>query len=1113
MSLKIRLMTASFPVLASVLSMAYAAPSMAQEACEVVDAEGNVTGGLDGTLTSGISTSNADDGAACNILINPTGTITITEGTGITVDSSNNVGHTGAINSLDVDNVTGIELQGGNAGELNLAGAINLTESTEPVDEDGDLTVDGPFATGSGRTGILISGSAPFEGTVNALAGSSIEIEGNDSYGFRLMETSSFTGDINLGGTIRVIGGIGYDVDGNPIGPASRAVMLEGSVTGDVNQNGSVVTQGEGTSAIYQSGDITGGMTNGGSISNTGYRFTSRGTVTAVPDAIDETDMLQAGAAIHIGGNLTQGLHLQREFVTTTDAEGVETTEQIGNSQINQFGSAAAILFDGDGTTINIGMIVPITNTESPELQFAFVNQGTISSDAIFDDLTATTMEVRDAILEGGISNSGAMTSQTYRGSENGTETTALSRVIVLGSGGMAEQIQNSGLIRAIVSENTNEIYADVNRPLSPQSLIAVAIDIEANASLTNIVNSGVIQASLVGREGTAIAIRDASGTLTTIDNTGTILAVGTTSDPLGNQGLNFTTIAIDLSANTSGVTINQTLGPDDDPEDDITPTEPQIVGNILLGDGNDVVNLESGGVTGDLDFAGGDDVLALSGGASYEGTLTNTGGLIITAVDGSSLTQTTATPIDATSASFDATSAFNPTIDGQTGDVSTLNTTGDIFFGNGATIVPILTNVIDPTNNSFTLLYAGGALTLEGTVNSLVSFESPFMYETNFALDPNNANALLITLDLRSAEAMGLDGAQSAAFGTTFDALIANPTLAQAFVNITDGDEFRGSLNQLLPEFAAAARHFVVANVDGAVGAVGSHLDNARQSQDQGGGAWVQEFTYFADRDLAGLSEQYRGFGFGFTGGLDTSFGPFHTAGVNFGFASTEIEDVLGIDEPLDVMTFQGGLYGGFEAGDFSLDIYGGGGFNEFDQNRLVEIGNFSDSAQGSWSGTHVNASLRGGYDLALSKKLWARPSFSIDYLRMSENAYTETGTAGTSAIALDVDGRTSELAGATAMLNIGANFEGKRTWIRPSIRAGYRSEFINDGVVTSYGFAGLPSRSTIISEAFPEQGFLLGFSVAAGSGYSSFGFDFDSDIRDGFVRHTGRFVLRMIF
>ncbi len=1076
MSLKSLLFTAAIP---SVL-LANVTTATAQTPCpnEITTAE-----------TREVRTSTENAGDACDVTIAEGGSVETSAGSAVVLDSDNNLTVAGTVSSSDADDTTGIEIQGGNTGEVDINGEINLSETTAATDTDGDNTIDGPFAEGTGRTGILISGASQFTGEIRANQGT-VLVQGNDSYGFRLLSSAGLAGNLTLGGNIQALGS-------NAI-----AVSVEGDVTGDVVNNGTISATGEDAGGISVTGDINGQLLNGGGVTVTGYRFPNRPTVVNAASFLDETDTLQASSAIAVSGNITNGVWLQRNSVTDED----DVTTVTGNSTVNQFGSAPAILFDGNGTSISIGLVVPVTDANNTHLQYAFVNQGSISASGVLDDANSTAIAAYDVSFANGLNNSGNLTAISYRSGDDGTADlagqTGIARVVVLGDGAIADTIQNSGLIVASVQENTTEIYSDLDNPLAARNLTAVAIDLEANANLTSIVNSGSISAALSGREGTAVAIRDASGTITIIDNTGNISAIGNNSDPLLTAETNFTTIALDLAANTTGVTITQSRESED-------VAAPLILGDILLGAGDDSVDSTAGTITGDLAFAGGADTLTLAN-TIYTGTLTDTdGNLVITLTDGAALNQTTATPINATSASFDETSVFSPTIDGASGLASTLTTTGDISFASGASIAPSLVSIVDPANNSFAIADAGGSLNV-GDLGGILSFDSPFLYDTSFAVDPNDPNALLITFDLRSTDALGFDPVQTAAFGPAFEALSASPALAESFLGITDGEQFRGAYNQLLPEFAAAARHFVVANVDGSVGAVGSHLENARKSQERPGGAWIQEFTYFADRDLAGLSEQFRGFGFGFTGGFDTSFGPFHTAGLNIGFASTEIEDVLGVDEPLDLMTFQTGLYGGIETGNLGIDIYGGAGFNDFGQNRRVTVGNFDETANGDWSGTHVNGSIRGGYDISLGKKYWLRPAFSVDYLRLSEKAYTETGS---DAIALDVGKRTSELGGATAMMNLGANFEGRRTWIRPSLRFGYRNEFINDGVVTNYGFVGGTQRADLISQVFPEDGFLLGFSVAAGSNYSSVGLDFDSDIRDGFIRHTGRLVLRMIF
>lgn len=1064
------------------------------------------------TTINDARTAPVDTATEGDITIETGGSITVETGAAATLNSDNSIEHDGSIRTEDADNTTGILVSGGNTGNLTVGGSITLDETYAPTDTDSSGTIDGAFAEGSGRTGILISGASPFTGNIEMESGSSISIEGNDSFGIQLASGAGLIGDLTLGGAIAVLGSNSIGVD------------IASDVIGNLAASGSIGMRGENAQAIRTTGDIDGAFTNDSTISNTGYRFESRPGALAARELLDAEDLLQAGAAVQVGGDVTGGIHFRQVVEDVLDADGNPTVDANGNpvtrilavSNVSQFGGAPAILIDGNGTPVAIGRVatttIPTDADFDADLLYAFINQGSLSAEGVYNEINATTFEVRDAVLTDGISNTGSMTATTIRGGEDNVPTftdIGHARVIVIGSGAIADQINNSGLILASTSEAGDEIYADSDNVLAPRNLTATAIDIDANGNLASITNTGSINAVLTGRNGEAIAVRDASGTLTAINNSGSISALAASSDALGVQPTDFNLIALDLSANTSGVTITQTAQVDDDPDDAFVPADPSINGNILLGSGADTVTSTAGRITGDLAFGAGADTLSLDN-TAYSGALSDSdGALTIAVTNGGSLGNTSTATLNVTDATFDGTSTYSPTLDGSSGLAGALVASNSITFEDGATISPSLSNVIDVNSTSFVIASAN-SLNVNGTLNGLNSGTSPFLYNTSYSLDPTDPNTLIVTLDLRSTAELGLDGVQSAAFNSAFDALRNNSGLANALVNIQDADEFYSAYNQLLPEFAAASRQYVIANVDGAVGAVGTHLDSARRSQEKRGGAWLQQFAYFADRELTGRSEQYRGQGFGFTGGFDTSLGPLHTVGINLGFASTEIEDVAGLDDPMDVVTLQGGLYAAYSTGGLGIEAYGGGGYNTFETNRVVAINDFNSTATGDWSGYHVNGTVRAGYEIPLGKKFWARPTASLDYLSLTEDAYTEEGDVG---VALFVDKRTTDTLAGTAMFNLGAQFMGKRTWIRPSLRAGYRTEFKNDGVSTHGSFAGLNSPFALEGEEFPDNGFLLGFSVAAGSAYSSFGLDFDSDIRDGFIRHTGRIVVRLLF
>lgn len=1093
------------------------------------------------TISEEVTTEQETNGQ--DLTIDTTGIVTVTtEGPAVTLNSDNALSNAGAINIADIDNATGVSLEGGANRSFTNSGAINIVEEfvNEDVDEDG--IVDGEFASGTGRTGILISGASPFEGNVELEASSSVAVEGNDSFGINLDNTAM--AQIGLSGNLSNAGFI------NVGGDNATGVNIGSGLNGNFENTGTISALGEGAQAINVAADIQGGFVNAGNITNTGFRFTTRPGLstefTAGRDLLDEEDLLQAGSAVNIGSNITGGVLFENRIEDVLDADGNQTFDADENviqaltasSNVQQFGSAPAVLIDGNGSPISIGLVAAITdpNDESfdGDLQYAFINQSAIAANGVFDDVDSNTIEIANATLEGGLNNTGTLSATSFVAPTPIASTlssgTGRARVILFGDSVIADQINNSGVILASSTEAVDALFQDRDNIPTPRDVVATAIEIESSAVVNSLENSGGISALLTGRTGEAIGIIDRSGTLNRINNSGAIVASAGNSDPLGTEETNFSLIAIDVSANTEGFTFSQVAGADS--------VSPAVLGDIRLGSGDDAINLESGSIIGNIDFADGNNNFSLSGASSFLGTIQNQGGLNVSVAEGSTLTLGSSDSLSVTSANFDGTSTFAPTLDGSAIDadpilVASVNgggtplsglQAGDITFEDGSSIAPNLTNIAGLDNVTFALARAENSLSV-GDINTLSSINAPFLYDTNFQIDPNDPNTLLITLDLRDPNAsiadggLGLDAVQSAAFASTFTALSSNTELGNAFSNITDGTAFNQAFNQLLPEFAAAARQFVFSNVDGATGAVSNHLDTTRRSQEKPGGAWIQEFAYFADRELAGLSEQYRGSGFGFTGGIDTAFGPFHALGINVGFASTEIEDVVGIDEPLDVVTLQAGLYGGLEFGGLSIDAYAGGGYNDFEQNREVRINTFSGTSQADWSGTHINGSLRAGYDFDLNDKFWIRPAVSVDYLRLSEDGYTEDGDAG---IAISVDDRTSETAGATALINLGAKFQGERTWIRPSIRAGFRHDFINDPIETNFRFVGLTGTdgqtfnsadSLLQSALFPDNGIILGFSIAAGSAFSSIGFDFDSDIRDGFIRHTGRVVVRLLF
>lgn len=426
-------------------------------------------------------------------------------------------------------------------------------------------------------------------------------------------------------------------------------------------------------------------------------------------------------------------------------------------STVVQNGSAPAILIGDTENSILIGSVAQISDPNDPlyelNLQYSFVNQGGIQSNGLYDDIDATALSINNAILSQGINNTGQMTATAYVAPQELTDSDGNSltpgdgqaRVIVLSTNTIADTLDNSGVILASSSEAIDLVYNDLTNVLPSRHVLATAIDIDTTSTLNEINNTGSISSVLVGRQGTAYAIRDQSGSLSSVTNTGTIGAVGTTSDPTGNESINFTLVAIDASQNTDGFTFMQSRAIEDNSSSNFTPADPNIFGDIRLGIGNDWVGSSAGNIRGDIDFNLGDDSFYLTGGSFFQGAINNQDGLILGISDNSTMALTEAEIISITSASFDGTSTFSPLLNGNDGTSSTLQASGNVVFETGATIVPTLTNVVGINQTAFTVASAGGQLTV-GDLATLSSSETPFLFNTSYDVVGND---LVITLQL----------------------------------------------------------------------------------------------------------------------------------------------------------------------------------------------------------------------------------------------------------------------------------------------------------------------------------------------------------------------------
>ncbi|SDM86786.1 autotransporter outer membrane beta-barrel domain-containing protein [Maricaulis salignorans] len=1029
-------------------------------------------------ITDPIATSTAGDGGvADNIVITSSGRVTrTTVGTpALTLDSDNDITQDGVVSvTSDDDGAVGVHIIGGNTGNFTSTGQIVVTSETVPTDEDDDGDVDGPGAIGSNRVAVLVDGVAVFTGDILFSNTSQMIVRGNDSAGIRIL--TGIDGSVDYSGRLTLVG------------DRSTAIDIQDNISGDLNVGGSITANGAEAAGVSVLGDVGGGITLRGNISTTGYRFLARPSETFL-EQLEPDDLLQGGSALVLSGNVAGGLYVGGPTADTPS----EPTSGLATR-----GDAPTMHIFAGASDIVLGEVVIPAIADDPDtadvdesqaaqhLGYSFVIRGQVTASGDLDGVDATTIRVEGgagttATLTGGLLNQGIISSFAY--GEPGEE--AVATTVSFGAGAIIPLLTNLEELRATAVGT---------------GATARVVMLDAGAYLPSLVNEDTIFAN--GVEGaSAVAIRDLSGSLTSVVNSGVISALygaPTSADEVAHE-----TVALDLSHATTATLVRQYRR--DGVDEDVSLA---IYGDVLFGSGDDVLQVESGQVTGNISFGDGADQLVITGGSIVSGVLDDSDGDLAISVDDANLILGATTDTGISDARFGDGAVLSFQIDHTLDVAAFVNASGTVTFETGSRITSALTNLIG--EGATYVVLTADSLVIEEALDVLQDTTAPYLYEAALNFDPNDSNSLTLTLQRRTAEQLGMNANQAGAYEATYTVWQNDTELGAAIASLTTERDFFQAYDQLLPEYAASAIQFALATNDSAVGALSNRLDAVRRSPDDTGGLWVQEFGYYADRAGTSFGPGYRGHGIGLAVGFDQPFGPFYAAGVNFVGSASEISEVDGFDDPMSAVSGQIGAYAGSKFGETTLDIYGAVGFDSFEHNRRIVIGSYSASPTASWSGYHLAASARVGRDFSAGN-YYLRPSASIDYLGLYEGSYTETG--GGSGVDLVVSDRESSSFSATALVTLGARYAGSDSWWSPHIQAGFRNEFSGGETETDAHFVDYDETFTLRSQQIPGTGFIFGFGIAAGSGYSVFSFDYDADLREDFIRHTARLVMRMVF
>jgi len=975
--------------------------------------------------TTPVATSTANAGAPDDVTIASGGSINPTSsGAAATVDSNNTLTNSGQITFKDVDNATGVLIQGGHTGSLTGAGSISLTESYVASDTNGDGVLDGPYAKGAGRYGVRLTGPGAFTGNIN-LSGGSITVNGNNSYG--VSTEAPLVGDLISGAAISVTGDNTY------------GIRETGGVSGALKVTGGITATGAGATGVDVGGPVGGRLSVYSGVSTTGYRVTQRSTNPAFAAGLLPENMLQAGSALSIRANVSGGVFIGAPPVgtsrtdATTDADGDGIVDSLeGTGSLTTLGSAPALNIGQTGATVHLGEF------GSGENGYGLIVRGNVTGNGVYDGVPATAVQIGAAggivNIDGGYRNVGGATATAFEANAVG---------VWVKSGATVPQIVNSGGFNAAVTSKTGST--------------STALQIDAGASVSSLDNSGGISATAVGDTASAYAVVDRSGTLTSIVNNNTISA-GTAPAVFGDVTTG-QAIALDLRANTTGVSLVQNPSPGvvtatTDSAGNVTtainPVSPVIRGDVLLGSGADTVALHAGNVYGALDFGAGPGTLTIDGGAAYFGDLTSSGPLAVNVGKGT-LTETGANTFASPSLTVGDGGQLVFTADPANGRFTRFNVAGPAVIAPGGKLGVNLLS-LPSVSETFTAIQAS-SLTV-GVADAELGGQVPYLFAAGFHADPA-AGTVDFSLRRRTPAELGFNAAETASYDAVYGALDKDSGVLRSVLAQTDQAGLRSVYDQMLPDYSGG----VFRALSWATEAQGQAAAEGPQGQSQSGPtrAWSQEIAMREDKK-PNQAAGYRTLGIGIVGGLESVSPRGDALGVKLGFTTAQITNrKLPGDNLLGVSQINTGVYWRGTYGGLRLDAQLGAGY-VWVTNRREFL--YSDSlgvvhrvANGSWNGYTLSGRIGAAY-LQNFGRMFLEPRVHADYLRIHESGYSETG--GGDAFDLIVNGRNSDAATVDASIVAGLNLgESGFRW-RPQIEVGYRSVLTGGPGRTTAAFAG---------------------------------------------------------
>jgi outer membrane autotransporter protein len=469
--------------------------------------------------------------------------------------------------------------------------------------------------------------------------------------------------------------------------------------------------------------------------------------------------------------------------------------------------------------------------------------------------------------------------------------------------------------------------------------------------------------------------------------------------------------------------------------------------------------------------------------------------------------------------------------------------TTGQIVLGGGTskfanggtiTVTPTISGTVIHSGDKVALVSGGGAAPTVGTINvtgsGLISWTAAQgAVGTDRFSGNTTVNDVVLTATVANASTAlsGISTGGGAAVNVLTAYTGSNAKLvglSNALMNASTVDAKKGG-EQLKADSTGAS-------ITAATGATSASLATVtgRSSQTllastngtgissgealKGMGFWAQGFGSSGSQGTISGQAGYDAATGGVALGADAKVSDSVRVGIAGSWATTQVDNKVGAGgisgNGTSIDSYQGTLYATYMGKPWYVNGAFSGTVHNYDTTRKVAFGAFTDTVKGSHDGTQYTVKVDGGYPVAVGKAV-VTPFAGVTYSNLNQDAYTETSAngAGLTINSVSFDSYKSQLGAkvSTTLEAYGRNFV-------PELRASWVHEFNNKAVDTTAAFAA--GGSTFVTPGVKPGAEAAVIGVGAtivGKSNIALTANYDAELRDSFVGHTGSLQLRADF